>query len=52
MSKRKRTSFRVPHDVAERIDRLREALPGIVSRNDWILVAVAEKLARDEKVAK
>lgn len=52
MTKRTHTSLRAPAEVMDRIDVLRQAMPGCVSRNDWILIAIDEKLSRDDKGAK
>lgn len=43
--------LRMPAEVLERVDRQVEARPVKVPRHTWLMEAVIEKLARDEKAS-
>lgn len=45
----KRMNLRMPEHLLADLDRLCKARPGKVSRNQWIVEAVSEKMARDAK---
>lgn len=47
MNNKHHSSIRLPPEVWEKIDALRSALPGNVSRNTWIAMAIHEKLGRE-----
>lgn len=42
-----RMNLRMPERLFADLDRLRKARPGRVSRNQWIIEAVSEKIVRD-----
>lgn len=44
-----RMNLRMPEHLFAELDSLRKARPGHVSRNQWIIEAVSEKLAREAK---
>jgi len=47
MESKHRSSIRLSPEIWKAIDLLREQLPGKVSRNTWIALAVQEKVDRD-----
>lgn len=47
-----RSNLRLSPEAYKAIDLLRKRLPGNVSRNTWIAMAVQEKIDRDMPAAK
>lgn len=47
MSDKLHTSIRLPQETWDKVDILRKRLPGTVSRNTWVALAIQEKLERD-----
>jgi len=47
MKSKHHSSIRLPPEILKAIDSLCERLPGTVSRNTWIALAIQEKLDRD-----
>jgi len=47
-----RSNLRLSPDTYKAIDLLRKRMPGNVSRNTWIAIAVQEKIDRDMLAAK
>jgi hypothetical protein len=52
MNKEHRINLRLPPEAFKAIDHLREQMPGNVSRNTWIAMAIQEKIDRDMPAAK
>ncbi len=48
MSDDHRLNLRLPEVTWNDIDALRQSLPGKVSRNTWIAMAIQEKIVRDK----
>jgi hypothetical protein len=46
------TTVRIPRSIMERVDRLMDQDEIPLSKNVWFLLAVKEKLERDEAAAK
>lgn len=40
-------NLRVPESLVEKVDALRKRRPGKISRNTWILEAIADKVERE-----
>jgi hypothetical protein len=40
-------NLRVPNDLVEKVDALRKARTGKISRNTWILEAIEDKIERE-----
>lgn len=49
MDEEHRTNLRLPLDLCAAIDALRKRMPGNVSRNTWISMAIQEKVTRDSQ---
>lgn len=47
-----RINLRLPAEAFDALDLLRKRMPGNVSRNTWIAMAVQEKIDRDMPAAK
>ena len=47
-----RANLRLTAETYEAIDTLRRRMPGNVSRNTWIAIAIQEKIDRDMPAAK
>ena len=40
-------NLRVPNDLVEKVDALRKARTGKISRNTWILEAIEDKIEKE-----